>query len=127
MMINVLAVLNEEMLSLGLDYEFEERTEENHYPYWIGTADVIDDQPEYGGCEGTITLYGFSMEERLKLLQEAESIQNHFENFIVLKDGIAISIEFNSALNVSNDTEPRLKRIDITLEWKAWKGASHGI
>lgn len=127
MMINVLAVLNEEMLSLDLDYEFEERTKENHYPYWVGTADLIDNQAEFGGSQGTITLYGFSLGERLKLLQEAEQIKSHFENYIVVKDGIAISIEFNSILNVSNDTEPRLKRIDITLEWKAWKGASHDI
>lgn len=122
-MITLLAILNEELLKLGIDYEYEVRTAENSYPYFIGTADITDNQSEYGGTGGTVILYGFDYDNGMyELLQADEKIKEHFENFISVKDGCAVSIEYNSCLPFTDQEDRKLKRINITMNWTSWKG-----
>lgn len=121
-MIDVLFLLNKELSNLGIDYEYEQRTSQNSYPYFVGEAEIIDNNPEYGGTEGIITLYGFNLNDSLPLYETNEKIKNYFENYLSITDGKAISIEYNSMLPVTDTGNPKLKRIDITLDWKVWKG-----
>lgn len=122
-MTDVLFLLNKELSNLGIDYEYEQRTTQNKYPYFVGVADITDNIPEYGGTEGTITLYGFNIDDPLPLYEKNEIIKEHFENYLYeLDNGKAISIEYNSMIPVTDTGNPKLKRIDITLNWKVWKG-----
>lgn len=122
-MITLLSILNEELTKLGIDYEYEVRTVENSYPYFVGTADIIENQSEYGGTAGTVTLYGFDYDNGMyRLLQANEKIKEHFENFIEVKEDAAVSIEYNSAMPFADQADAKLKRINITMNFTSWKG-----
>ena len=122
-MMTLLMVLNDELTKLGIDYEYEVRTAKNCYPYFIGNADITDNQPEYGGTGGTVTLYGFDFDNGMyRLLQANERIKEHFENFIAVINDQAVSIEYNSCLSFTDQADAKLKRINITMNWQSWKG-----
>lgn len=118
---DLLFLLNSELDCLGIDYEYEVRTQENKYPYFVGEVQVTEVNPEYGEIEGIATLYGFNVDSFLPLYRANKKIQDCFENYIREVDKGSVSIEYSSMMSVT-DINPRLKRIDITLNWKVWKG-----
>jgi hypothetical protein len=122
----VLKFINEQMHNLNIPYEFGEWTSPVVYPYFVG--EVQEDEPltEDGAETSSFTLTGFHRGEGgyTALGQIKTRLKRHFDTITgltVKRDGYTITCYYANAFFIPTN-EADLKRIQINLKIKLWKG-----
>ena len=120
---SVLGIINEELNSIGVPYEFMEWTDPVQYPYWVGEYSDTPTVTEDGFKESTVILTGTTKGTWLELEQTRAKIEKHFHPICGLsrstEDGTVV-IYYGNSFPVPTG-EADLKRIQINLEVKEWK------
>lgn len=116
--------IGEQMGVIEVPYELGEWTSKVVYPYFTG--EIIEDPPntEDGAEESTLILNGFSRGKYIDLEAAKEKIKKHFHPIHGLRgntDSGSIAVFFDGAFPVQTG-EAGLKRIQINLKIKEWKG-----
>ena len=109
---------------LGIPYEFMEWTSKVQYPYWVGEYTDVATQTEDGYEETEVILTGFHRGEYLDLLEAKDKIKQHFHPICGLSantDSGVIIVFYNGSFPIPTG-EADLKRIQINLLIKEWKG-----
>lgn len=121
---DILKFINEQLSVIGIPYEFGEWTSEIKYPYWVGEITEIEPMTEDGAEEATFILTGFHRGKYIDLEEYKAKIKKHFDPIYGLRaktDSGSIAVFFAGAFNVPTG-EADLKRIQINLNVKTWKG-----
>jgi len=120
----ILTVINSEMEGLELNYEFERMTQSPpKYPYWVGDYTESEPITEDGEESFTFFLNGFARGNVSSLEIERTKIKNYFKHGISVftESGVAVSISFGGSFSTPLE-ENDLKKCQITLQIKIWKG-----
>ena len=121
---DALIFIADQMAALDIPYEFGEWTSDVKYPYFVGE---ITDEPtdtEDGAESSSVILTGFHKGEYITLEEIKEKIKKHFHPVCGLRsptDSGAIVVFYGGARYIPTG-EADLKRIEITLNIKEWKG-----
>ena len=124
-MMSVLGIISTELNNLGIPYEFMEWTDPVQYPYWVGEYSEVPTYTEDGGKECTVILTGTTKGSWLELEQTRAKIEKHFPSIYGLRkstDDGAVVIYYENSFPVPTG-EADLKRIQVNLRIKEWKGA----
>lgn len=116
--------IKEQMDILKVPYEFGEWTSKIQYPYFVGEYTEADPVTEDGLEESYIILTGFHRGENIDLIDIKDKIKKHFHPIHGLRgdtDSGSITVFFGGAFSVPTG-EADLKKIQITLNIKQWKG-----
>lgn len=119
-----LGIANEEMKKLGVPYEFMRFTADAGDRYWVGEFYETPTDSEDGYEEGTLILTGTTQGSWLALMQDRAKIKDHFPKeggFRKTTDHGAVVIFYENSLPDPTG-EADLKRIQVNLQIKAWKG-----
>ncbi len=119
-----LIFIKQQMDILHIPYAFMEWTAKIKYPYWVGEFSETPPETEDGCEESTFILTGTSRGSWLELMKAKEKIKRHFPTIggLRAKTGSgAIAVFFSSSLPVPTG-EADLKRLQVTLDIKEWKG-----
>jgi hypothetical protein len=119
-----LKFIKEQMDSLSINYEYGEWTSAKVYPYFTGEVTEEPVATEDGYEESTLILEGFHRGKEIDILREKEKIKKHFHPIVgnCAKTGSgSIAVFFDGFFSVPT-WEAELKRIQITLKIKEWKG-----
>jgi hypothetical protein len=123
-MISVLGIINDELNSIGVPYEFMEWTDPVQYPYWVGEFSEVPTFTEDGYKEATVILTGTTKGSWLELEETRAKIEEHFPRVYGLRksteDG-AVVIFYENSFPVPTG-EADLKRLQTNLKIKEWKG-----
>lgn len=123
-MTSALGIIATELNSIGVPYEFMEWTDAVQYPYFVGEYQEVTPTAEDGGKESTFLLTGTTKGSWLELEQIRASIESHFNPIyglrVQLDDG-CVAIFYENSFPVPTG-EADLKRIQINLRIKKWKG-----
>jgi hypothetical protein len=120
----VLGVVNNELQSIGVPYEFMRWTSPVEDRYWIGEYTETPTNTEDGYEEGTLILTGTTRTTWSVLMQDRAKIEDHFPRIGGLRaatDNGAVVIFYDNSFPVDTG-EADLKRIQINLHIKMWKG-----
>lgn len=120
-----LKFVNEQMGAIGIPYEFGQWSSEIVYPYYVGEITEEPVETEDGLEESTLLLTGFHRGSLIDLERSKNTIKNHFPAVYGLRgntDGGAIAVFFDGAFYVPSG-EADLKKVQINLKIKEWKGA----
>lgn len=120
----VLKFINEQMSQIAVNYEFDEWTSDIVYPYFVGEISEDEPQTEDGAETATVMLTGFHRGKYIELEKAKEKIKKHFEPRTGLRaktDSGTIAVFFAGAFNIPSG-EADLKKIQINLKVKTWKG-----
>ena len=120
-----LAFINEQMDKIAVPYEFGEWASDIIYPYFVGEITETPTMTEDGFEESDLLLTGFHRGKLIDLLTVKEKINRHFDPICGLRgetDSGAIAVFFDGFFLVPTG-EADLKKIQINLKIKAWKGA----
>jgi hypothetical protein len=120
-----LKFINEQMDMIAVPYEFGEWTSPVSYPYGVG--EIAEDPiiTEDGAEESTLLLTYFHRGKMIDLLKIKEKIKKHFEPIYGLRgetEGGAIAVFYDGFFLIPSG-EADLKKIQINLKIKEWKGA----
>ena len=124
MSVDKLKFINEQMGLIAVPYEFGEWTSEVRYPYFVGEIREEPITTEDGFEQSTMILAGFSRGKYIDLELEKAKIKKHFNPIHGLRgntDSGSIAVFFDHAFPVPTN-EAELKRIEIYLKIKEWKG-----
>lgn len=119
-----LAIVNEELNIIGVPYEFMRWTSPVVDRYWVGEYSEIPTDSEDGYEEGSLILTGTTKDSWLTLMQERAKIKDHFPTINGLSkttDNGVVVIFYENSFPVPTG-EADLKRIQVNLKIKAWKG-----
>lgn len=121
---NKFGFINEQLDAIAIPYEFGEWSSDVVYPYYTG--EITEDSPttEDGAEQSTFILNGFHRGNFIDIERDKEKIKRHFHPIYGLRgntDSGAIAVFFDSAIYVPSG-EAGLKRIQINLKIKEWKG-----
>lgn len=121
-----LSYINEQMNTLSVPYEFGQWSSEVKYPYFVG--EISEEPPinEDGGEQKTFILTGFHRGTRSELIEVKEKIKKHFDPIHGLRaavNGNAIAVFYDGFFFIPTG-EASLKKIQINLKIKMWKGVS---
>lgn len=119
-----LKFINEQMGVIGVPYEFGEWASAVTYPYYVGEITEEPTITEDGAEESTLILNGFHRGKFIDLENDKAKIKKHFHPIHGLRastDSGAIAVFFDGAFYVPTG-EADLKRIQINLKIKEWKG-----
>lgn len=116
-----LEFIKEELHNLGINYEFGEWESEIVYPYWVGK--FIEVPSDDGPAETTFILEGFTRGSYLELLQNKETIENHFEHghTAILDNHSGVAVVYDDANCDIPTGDASLKKIQVNLTVKEWK------
>lgn len=116
-----LTFINEQMDIIAVPFELDEWTQAIVYPYWAG--EFTEDAPttEDGYEHTTLILTGTHRGKYSVLEKEKDKIKKHFHDLRASTDSGAIAVSYGGAFPVPTG-EKDLKRIQINLEIKEWKG-----
>lgn len=120
-----LKFINEQMTAIAVPYEFGKWSSVVQYPYFVGEITEEPTMTEDGLEESTILLTGFHRGSLLDLELVKEKIKSHFPPIYGLRaqtDSGAIAVFFDGCFYVPTG-EADLKKIQINLKIKEWKGA----
>ena len=122
---DVLSFMKEQFNILAIPYEFMEWSKGIKYPYFIG--EIAENEPltEEGLKEYTFTLTGTHRGKFSTLEEIRAKIEKHFDHINGLRaatDKGVIAVFYSNALFVPTG-EADLKRVQIYLKIKYWKGA----
>jgi hypothetical protein len=123
-MISVLGTVATELNKIGVPYEFMEWTDPVQYPYFVGEYSEIPPTAEDGGKEASLMLTGTTKGSWLELEQYRSKIENHFPPDYGLRTSVedgAVAVFYENSFPVPTG-EADLKRIQINLKIKKWKG-----
>lgn len=116
--------INAQLESIAIPYEFGEWSSRVVYPYFVGEMTEEPPVTEDGAEESTLILTGFHRGRLIALEQAKETIKRHFHPIYGCRgdtDSGAIAVFFDGAFYVPTG-EAGLKRIEIHLKIKEWKG-----
>lgn len=120
-----LQFINEQMSALGINYEFNEWTSVVKYPYFVGEEYQTDEALTEDGAEtSALLLMGFHRGSFLELADAHEKIKEHFNPIFGLRGKTgsgSIAVFFAGSFNIPSG-EADLKKMQITLKIKEWKG-----
>lgn len=119
-----LKFIKEQLDEIAVPYEFGEWTSEVTYPYFTGEITEEPTMTEDGAEESTLILNGFHRGKFIALEEEKAKIKKHFPAIHGLRgstDSGAIAVFFDGSFYVPTG-EAELKRIQINLKIKEWKG-----
>lgn len=122
-----LQFINEQMDILAVPYEFGEWTSDVQYPYGVGEITEEPTTTEDGFEQSTLLLTFFNSGSEgvlLGLEEIKEKIKKHFPSIYGLRaatEGGSITVYYGGAFYVPTN-EAELKRIQINLIIKEWKG-----
>lgn len=123
-MTSALGIVATELNKIGVPYEFMEWTDPVQYPYFVGEYQEVPPTAEDGGKEATLMLTGTTKGSWLELEQHRSKIEELFSPIcglrITVTDG-AVAIFYENSFPVPTG-EADLKRIQINLRIKKWKG-----
>ena len=123
-MTSVLKTIKEELNSIDVPYEFMRWTSAVKYPYFVGEYSETPTDTEDGYEESTMMLTGTTKGLWLELENIKEKIKNHFPNPYGLRkstgDGTVVIFYENSFPVDTGESD--LKRIQINLKIKKWRG-----
>ena len=119
-----LDIAKTELNNIGVPYEFMRWTSQVEDRYWIGEYTETSTDTEDGYEEGTLLLTGTTRKTWLELMDDRSKIKDHFPKEyglrIPIENGVVVFFYENS---FPVDTgEADLKRIQINLHIKMWKG-----
>lgn len=122
---SVLGIATNEMNIIDVPYEFMRWTS-NIIPdrYWVGEYTETATDTEDGYEEGTLILTGTTSNLWSVLMQDREKIKDHFPTISGLRlttDTGVVVIFYENSFPVPTG-EANLKRIQVNLKIKAWKG-----
>ena len=121
---SVLGIIKDELHSIGVPYEYMRWTSTVNDRYWVGEYSDTPTYNEDGSEEITLLLTGTTSQSWAMLHQDQSKIKDHFPNIYGLRkstnDGVVV-IFYDNSLPVPTG-EADLKRLQINLQIKAWKG-----
>lgn len=120
----MLNFIKEQMDIISVPYEFGEWSSDVKYPYFVGEYEEESPTTEDGSEQFTLILTGFNRGTFSVLETVKEKIKKHFPIHGLrgrTKDGGAIAVFFDGAFPVPSG-EAGLKKIQINLKIKTWKG-----
>ena len=119
---SVLGIIKNEMNSMNVPYEFMEWTSTVTYPYWVGEYSEVPTVTEDGYKETSLILTGTTKGSWLELEQTRVKIEKRFRYGVNYStDEGAVAIFYSNSFPVPTG-EADLKRIQINLQVKEWKG-----
>ena len=121
-----LKFIKEQMDNISVPYEFGEWTSATKSLYFVGELPSPEEiTTEDGLEESTLILTGFHRgDSRLPLETEKQKIRKHFHPIYGLRaktDSGSIAVFFDGAFYIPSG-EAQLKKIQINLKIKEWKG-----
>lgn len=120
-----LGFVNEQMTVIAVPYEFGEWTSAAKYPYFVGEITEEPITTEDGAEESTLIVTGFARGRYLTLEKMKDEIKRHFDPIFGLRgrtDSGSIAVFFDGAFYIPTG-EADMKKIQINLKIKEWKGA----
>lgn len=123
-MMSVLGIIATELSSMDVPYEFMEWTDTVEYPYWVGEYSELPPISEDGYKESTVILTGTTKGSWLDLELTRGKIENRFHPIHGLRtatDDGTVVIYYENSFPVPTG-EADLKRMQINLRVKTWKG-----
>ena len=119
-----LKFIKEQMDAIAVPYEYGEWTSNVTYPYTVG--ECTDEPPitEDGAEESTLIITGWNRGKYIALEEIKAKIKKHFHPIHGLRgntDSGSIAVFFDGAFPVPSG-EAELKKIQINLKIKEWKG-----
>lgn len=124
MITDALGIINDELKKLDVPYEFMRWTSNVADRYWIGEFSETPTDAEDGYEEGILILTGTTKNLWSVLMEDRQRIKDHFPSISGLSkstDNGVVVIFYDNALPIPTG-EADLKRIQINLKIKAWKG-----
>lgn len=121
---SVLGIIDEELTGIGVPYEFMRWTSAVEYPYFVGEYSEFPTVTEDGYKESTVILTGTTKGSWLELERIRAKIENHFPAVYGLRkstDTGTVVVYYGNSFPVHTG-EADLKRIQINLDIKEWKG-----
>jgi hypothetical protein len=119
-----LGIANNELNGIGVPYEFMRYTAPVGDRYWIGEYTETSTDTEDGYEEGTLILTGTTKDSWMALMQDRTNIKDHFPSVGGLRktaDTGVVVFFYDNSFPVPTD-EADLKRIQINIQIKSWKG-----
>lgn len=120
-----LKFISEQMDLIAVPYNFGEWTDKVVYPYGVGEITEDPITMEDGAEQSTLLLTFFHRGKLIDLLEIRERIKKHFPPIYGLRGetaGGVIAVFYDGFLPVPSG-EAELKKIQINLKIKEWKGA----
>lgn len=120
-----LKFINEQMDSIAVPYEFGEWSSPVSYPYGVGEITEEPITTEDGAEQSTLLLTFFNRGKMIDLLEIKEKVKKHFHPIHGLRgdtEGGAIAVFYDGFFPIPSG-EADLKKIQINLKIKEWKGA----
>ena len=117
--------IKQQMNILAVPYEFGGWESKVTYPYFTGESTEAPTTTEDGYEETTLLLNGFHRGKYIVLEEIKEKIKKHFDptcGLMASTDSGSIAVFFNGCFQIPTG-EADLKRIQVNLLIKEWKGA----
>lgn len=117
--------ISDQMDMIEVPYEFGEWTSDVVYPYSVGEITEEPIEAEDGEEQSTMLLTVFHRGKRIDLERVKNKIKRHFPPIYGLRgqtDSGAIAVFFDGAFYIPTG-EADLKKMQINLKIKEWKGA----
>lgn len=121
-----LGIIATELNSIGVPYEFMRYTSPVQDRYWVGEYSETPTDAEDGYEEGTLLLTGTTKDSWMELLNDRVKIKDHFPKISGLRvptEVGAVVFFYDESLPVPTG-EADLKRLQVNLKFKAWKGTN---
>lgn len=115
----LLKVINRELLSLGVNYEYGEYTGELKYPYAVGEYSENDYQYESNITNGEFILVVFHRGSELDLINIKEQVKEKFADYRKVVNGGTVYVSYRNKLFIR---EADLNKMEIYLDTKTMKG-----
>lgn len=115
----LLKVINDELASLGINYEYGVYTGELTYPYAVGEYNEKDYQYENNVTNGEIILVVFHKGNELDLINIKEQVKDKFADYRTVVNGGTVNVSYRNKLFIR---EADLKKMEIYLDTKTMKG-----
>ena len=119
-----LGIVYNELKTIDVPYEFMRWTSSVNDRYWVGEFVETPTNTEDGYEEGTLMLTGTTKSSWATLMRDRAIIKEHFPSVSGLRkstdDGVVVFFYEHSTPIPTGDAD--LKRIQIDLRIKMWKG-----
>lgn len=119
-----LGIANDKLTNIGVPYEFMRWTSPVGDRYWVGEFTETVTNTEDGYEEGTLILTGTTRSSWSVLMQDRKKIQDQFPTVCGLRTSTdnGVVVFFYEKSSPIDTGEADLKRIQIDLHIKMWKG-----
>ena len=119
-----LGMVNTELKQIGVPYAFMRWTSDDKSIYWVGEYSEISTDTEDGYEEGTLMLTGTTKDLWAVLMEHRKKIKDHFPKIGGLRnytDDGTVVIFYDQSMPIPTG-DANLKRIQVNLHIKMWKG-----